>query len=284
MSDAERPDAPPGADGAGVGVPPGHPPATQPSEPGSAAPPAPEEWTADRPGSGRSRRRGRDPLAAALIGALTLLLGFALAVQVRNADEAQMLAGAREEDLVRILHELDSREDRLRGQLADQRAALRELTGSDGRTATALQEARRRAETLGILNGTLPAQGPGLTLTVRDPAGAVGVSDVIDVIQELRGAGAETMQVDGVRIGLSSAVTGRPGALRVDGTPLRAPYEFVVLGEPQNMETAMNIPGGIVQSIERIGGAVETTRSPALVVNALRPLDRPQYAAPDTGD
>jgi uncharacterized protein YlxW (UPF0749 family) len=255
MSDAERPDGA-GADAA-------------PATPGDGAP---------------ARRRRRDPLAAALIGVLTLLLGFALAVQVRNADEAQTLAGAREEDLVRILDELGSREDRLRAQLAEQRAALRELNGSDGRTATALQEARRRAEALGILGGTLPAQGPGITLTVHDPSAVVRVGDVVDVVQELRGAGAETMQVDGVRIGLSSAVTGSPGALRVDGRPLRSPYEFVVLGEPQNMETAMNIPGGIVQSIERLGGAVEITQSPELVVDALRPLDRPQYAAPVTGD
>ncbi|MCF6734133.1 DUF881 domain-containing protein [Blastococcus sp. KM273129] len=230
----------------------------------------------------RARRRRRDPLAATLIGVLTLLLGFALAVQVRNADEAQVLAGAREEDLVRILDELDGREERLRSQLAEQRAALRELNGSGSRTGAALEEARERAATLGILNGTLAAQGPGLTLIISDPAGAVQVSDLLDVVQELRGAGAETMQVDDVRIGHSTAVTGSAGALLVDGTPLRSPYEFVVLGDPQGMETAMNIPGGVVQRIERRGGSVEITGFPELVVDALRPLDRPQYAAPET--
>ncbi|MGY1826075.1 DUF881 domain-containing protein [Blastococcus sp. SYSU DS0541] len=228
------------------------------------------------------RRRGRDPLAAALIGVLTLLLGFALAVQVRNADEAQMLAGAREEDLVRILDELNSREERLRAQLTDQRAALRELNGSGSRTGAALEEARRRAEALGILNGTLPAQGPGLTLSIADPTGEVRVPDLLDVVQELRAAGAETMQVDGVRIGLSTAVTGATGDLRVDGEALRSPYEFVVLGDPQGMETAMNIPGGVVQRIERRGGSVDIVQSPELLVDALRPLDRPQYASPTT--
>ncbi|MGY1835866.1 DUF881 domain-containing protein [Blastococcus sp. SYSU DS0510] len=228
------------------------------------------------------RRRGRDPLAAALIGVLTLLLGFALAVQVRNADEAQMLAGAREEDLVRILDELNSREERLRAQLNDQRAALRELNGSGSRTGAALEEARRSAEALGILNGTLPAQGPGLTLSIADPTGEVRVPDLLDVVQELRAAGAETMQVDGVRIGLSTAVTGATGDLRVDGEALRSPYEFVVLGDPQGMETAMNIPGGVVQRIERRGGSVDIVQSPELIVDALRPLDRPQYASPVT--
>jgi uncharacterized protein YlxW (UPF0749 family) len=107
---------------------------------------------------------------------------------------------------------------------------------------------------------------------------------MIDVIQELRGAGAETMQVDGVRIGLSSAVTGSAGGLRVDGTSLRAPYEFVVIGDPQGIETAMNIPGGVVQAIGNRGGSVDIEQSPLVQVDALRPLDRPQYASPDDGD
>ena len=248
--------------------------------------PGQQEPPAGRPLPSGTARRSRDRLAAALIGALTLALGFALAVQVRNADEAQMLAGAREEDLVRILDELNSREDRLRAQIAEQRSALRELSGSGSRTGRALQEARQRTETLGILGGTLPAQGPGLTLTVRDPSGEVSVPDLIDAIQELRGAGAETMEVDDIRIGLSSAVTGTAGNLRVDGRALRSPYEFVVLGEPQSIETAMNIPGGVVQRLEGSGEDVQVdiVRSPQLVVDALRPLDRPQYAAPRSGD
>ncbi|NEK85810.1 DUF881 domain-containing protein [Blastococcus saxobsidens] len=230
----------------------------------------------------RNARRRLDLVAAALIGVLTLALGFALAVQVRNADEAEVLAGAREEDLVRILDELNLREDRLRQQLSEQRSALQELNGSGSRTGTALEEARRRAQALGILNGTLPAQGEGMTLTVRDPSGDVRVTDLIEVVQELRGAGAETMQVDGIRIGLSTAVTGKPGNLRVDGTALTSPYEFVVIGEPQNMATAMNIPGGVVQLVEGRGGSVQITQSDLVVVDALRPLDRPQYASPDT--
>ncbi|WP_249027809.1 DUF881 domain-containing protein, partial [Blastococcus saxobsidens] len=261
--------------------PPGAPP--EPARPAATDPAEPAVAPGEvGPGPLRTARRRRDLVAAALIGVLSLLLGFALAVQVRNADEAQVLAGAREEDLVRILDELNLREDRLRQQLSEQRSALQELNGSGSRTGTALEEARQRAQELGILNGTLPAQGPGMTLAIRDPAGDVRVTDLLEVIQELRGAGAETMQVDGVRIGLSSAVTGKAGDLQVDGTDLSSPYEFVVIGEPQNMATAMNIPGGVVQLIGGRGGSVQISQSDLLVVDALRPLDRPQYAAPDT--
>jgi uncharacterized protein YlxW (UPF0749 family) len=229
-------------------------------------------------------RRRRDPLAAALIGVLTLLLGFAFAVQVRNVGTDQILAGAREEDLVRILDDLNAREERLREQIADQRAALQQLTSSDSQSATALEEARRRAEAIGILNGTIAARGPGLTMTVRDPDDAVRVADILDAIQELRGAGAETMQIDGVRVGVSTAVTGDPGKLMVDGRPITAPYEFVVIGSPQNMETAMNIPGGVVPRFTSRGASPSIVQSDEVVVDALRALDTPQYASPDTGD
>ncbi|MGZ4544315.1 MAG: DUF881 domain-containing protein [Blastococcus sp.] len=263
----------------------------EPEEPGEApedATPAEADAAASATATASSapaarRRRSRDPLASALIAVLTLLLGFAFAVQVRSADQGQGLAGAREEDLVRILDEVNAREERLREQINEQRTALQQLTSTDSTSATALDEARRRAQAIGILNGTLAAHGPGLRMTVRDADGGVRVEDVLDAIEELRGAGAETMQIDGVRVGVSTAVTGTPGHLLVDGRPITAPYEFLVIGEPQNMETAMNIPGGVVQRITGLGGSVHITQLQDVVVDALRPLDTPQYASPQTG-
>jgi uncharacterized protein YlxW (UPF0749 family) len=228
--------------------------------------------------------RRRDLPAAVLIGVLTLLLGFAFTVQVRNSDDEQVLAGAREEDLVRIVDEVSARGVRLREQIADQRSALRQLTSSDSESASALEEARTRAAALGVLNGTDPAEGPGLRMTIRDPDDELRVTDLIDVIQELRGAGAETMQFDGVRVGLTTAVTGVSGALLIDGRPVTAPYEVLVLGSPQDMETALNIPGGVVQAIGNRGGSVAVEQVSRLLVDALRPLPEAQYAAPDDDD
>jgi uncharacterized protein YlxW (UPF0749 family) len=229
------------------------------------------------------RKRRSDLLAAALIGVLTLLLGFAFAVQVRTTDDGQDLAGAREEDLVRILDDLTGREDRLRLQIAEQRGALEQL-GSSDQSEAALTEARERSEALGILNGALAAQGPGLEMTIRDPAGRVAAAILLDAIQELRGAGAETMQVDGVRVGVSTAVTGSPGDLSLDDQPVQAPYVFRVIGSPQDMATAMNIPNGVVDKVRLRDGTVDLVPSDLVVVDALRVLDEPQYAEPADGD
>ncbi|RBY81414.1 hypothetical protein DQ239_02170 [Blastococcus sp. TF02-09] len=259
----------------------------EPTEPGTAPEPVAEDAAPQQPadagtgGGEAAPGRRRDLPAALLIGVLTLILGFAFTVQVRNSDDEQALAGAREEDLVRIVDEVSARGVRLRELIADQRSALRQLTSSDSESASALEEAQTRAAALAVLNGTAPARGPGLRLTIRDPDDALRVTDLIDVVQELRGAGAETMQFDGVRVGLSTAVTGVPGALMIDGRPITAPYEVLVLGSPQDMETALNIPGGVVQAVGGRGGSVEVVQEPELLVDALRPLPEAQYAAPD---
>ncbi|MCZ2828893.1 DUF881 domain-containing protein [Modestobacter sp. VKM Ac-2986] len=251
-----------------------------PAPPVEGPPAGPGEGPAPAPGPPARPRRRRDPLAASLIGVLTLLLGFAFAVQVRSTDTDQQLAGAREEDLVRILDDVTAQEDRLRQEIADQRVALDSLGDSDTVAAAALQEAQERAETLGILNGTVAARGPGLELTIRDPLGRVDVEVLLNAVQELRGAGAETMQIDGVRIGVSSAVTGTAGQLAVDGQPLEAPYTVRVIGSPQDMATALNIPGGVATRVSTAEGSLDVVQSTDVVVDALRPLDEPQYAEP----
>jgi uncharacterized protein YlxW (UPF0749 family) len=106
---------------------------------------------------------------------------------------------------------------------------------------------------------------------------------VLDVLQELRNAGAETMQIDGIRVGVSSAVTGDAGSLQLDGQPLTAPFEVRVIGSPEDLQTAMNIPGGVVSTVQSRGGSVDIRQVQDVVVDALRPLDQPQYAAPQTG-
>jgi uncharacterized protein YlxW (UPF0749 family) len=229
----------------------------------------------------RIRHQRRDRLAAALIGVLTLLLGFAFAVQVRSNDTDATYSGAREEDLVRILDDVNAREDRLREQIQEQRTALEQLTDTDSQSSAALAEAQQRATDLGILNGSIAAQGQGITLTITDPQGKISSANLLNAIQELRGAGAETMQVDDVRIGVSSSVTGDDGALSIDGTALTAPYTVVAIGDPQVLATAMDIPGGVSATVRQRGGDVRIVQSEQVVVDALRPLDQPQYAEPD---
>ncbi|MDQ6648619.1 MAG: DUF881 domain-containing protein [Actinomycetota bacterium] len=219
----------------------------------------------------------------ALICLLCGLLGFAFVVQVRTTQGRGPLAVARQDDLVRILDELAARDDRL-GQEIDalQQTRDRLATGSE-RSLTAVEESRRRAETLGVLAGTLPAVGPGVVLTVAAGPVPVPAAVLLDALEELRDAGAEAVQVGPVRIGASSYLLDDPAgrALIVDGIAVAPPYRFLVIGNPRTLSAALAIPGGVLDTVRRVTGLTPTveTRDP-VEVSALRPLEPPRYARP----
>jgi len=230
--------------------------------------------------------RQRPWSAGLLIGLLCALLGFAFAVQLRTVDSDEGLTSAREEDLARILADLQSRQDRLRSEISEQQALLEQLGSGEDSAAAAIEEARRQAEALAILNGTIAAAGPGVTITIRDPDSTVTSTILLDAVQELRGAGAETMQVNGVRIGMSSALVGDPGEIRIDDVAVEGPYVIVAIGDSQTLATAMQIPGGVEDRVIQVGGNINVVPADRVTVDALRPLEVPEYAepAPDPDD
>ncbi|MEU9916591.1 DUF881 domain-containing protein [Streptomyces sp. NPDC051001] len=217
---------------------------------------------------------------AQLIVALLLFgLGFGLAVQVAsNSDGDSALRGARQEDLVRILDELDDRTQRLEDEKAGLEKQRDELENSSDQAEEARKQTLEKERQLGILAGTVAAQGPGITMTIDDTKGTVEADMLLDAIQELRAAGAEAIQVNGVRVVAGTYLTDSGSSVSVDGNKINAPYRFKVIGKPQDLEPALNIPGGVVQTLEKEQATVTVERSTKIVVDALRAAKQPDYA------
>ncbi|KMS66740.1 membrane protein [Streptomyces viridochromogenes] len=217
---------------------------------------------------------------AQLIVALLLFgLGFGLAVQVAsNSDGDSALRGARQEDLVRILDELDDRTQRLEDEKQGLEKQRDELENSSNQAEEARKQTVEKEKQLGILAGTVAAQGPGITMTIDDTKGTVEADMLLDAIQELRAAGAEAIQVNGVRVVADTYLTDSGNSVSVDGNKINAPYRFKVIGKPQDLEPALNIPGGVVQTLEKEQATVTIERSDKILVDALRAAKRPDYA------
>ncbi|MFF4839134.1 DUF881 domain-containing protein [Streptomyces collinus] len=217
---------------------------------------------------------------AQLIVALLLFgLGFGLAVQVAsNSDSDGALRGARQEDLVRILDELDSRTQRLQDEKQGLDKQRQELQSSSDQAAEARRQTAEKERQLGILTGSVAAQGPGITMTIEDTKGTVKADMLLDAIQELRAAGAEAIQVNGVRVVAGTYFSDSGKSVSVDGNKINAPYRFKVIGKSQDLEPALNIPGGVVQTLEKEQATVTVERSGEIVVDALRQVKRPDYA------
>jgi uncharacterized protein YlxW (UPF0749 family) len=209
------------------------------------------------------------------------VLAFAVVAQAHTTSRGGGVSAARTQDLLTILADLQGRADRLRSQVSDLQLTQAKLAGGSAGTQAALEEARARAQTLGILTGTVAARGPGVVLTVSDPRATVHADVLLDAVEELRDAGAEALQLSGVRVVASTALVDVGGGIAVDGKRLRAPYRLVAIGDPRTLASALGIPGGVQDTVAAQAGAKATvTSSPSLTVTALRPLTTPRYARP----
>jgi uncharacterized protein YlxW (UPF0749 family) len=251
----------------------------EPAEPAEA--PAPAE-----PASGWKRvgqlLRPRGTRSELLTGLLCLALGFALAVQVGQSTGDQ-LSSLRQDELVRLLDEVTQRADQLDAEVSDLEAIRDDLQSEDGRDQAARDLAQQRAEQEGILSGRLPARGPGVEIHVADGDKPLEAQSLFNLLEELRNAGAEAIQVNGVRLVTTSYFVDSGGGVVLDGAAISSPYEWTAIGDPDTIDRALEIPGGALPRIREEGGEATTTVEDEVLVDAVRIPGEPEHAEPADG-
>ncbi|QCQ91237.1 DUF881 domain-containing protein [Rhodococcus sp. SGAir0479] len=249
---------------------------------GTAGPRSDGRHEMPTPPSTRTRRRFGFGLLAVL---LMVALGVAIATQVSSTGSGDNLDSARPADLLAVLGNLNQREAALRQEIAGLEQTLSRLEAGGGSSTAALDEAKSRLAALSIQVGTVAATGPGVTLSIADPGKSVGSEVLLDLVQELRAAGAEAIEIDdadgvAIRIGVNSWVSGGGGDVTIDGRKITAPFEVVAIGDPPTLAAALNIPGGVVDTVARAGGQLRIEQSSQVTVAALREIEPRQYARP----
>jgi uncharacterized protein YlxW (UPF0749 family) len=244
-------------------------------EPGPAQPAAAQAVTS---------RRKRISGAGLVIGLLLALLGFTLVVQVKSNSTDALYAASREGDLLQIMSDLDASEKRLQQEIASLQQTQRELQSGAAGQEAALNEAKARADDLGILSGTLPARGPGVSVRIEEVTGTIKAASMLNAIQELRGGGAEAIQIDGtggsVRVIASTSFVDADGGVRVDGKRLTGPYTILAIGDPETLSKAVQFAGGVVPRVKSDGGNVIVNNRDVVDIKEVRPAPDLQYARP----
>lgn len=228
---------------------------------------------------GRSQR-----IFGVLAAVLCVLLGIAIATQVRQTRSGDALTNARPADLLVLLDSLQQREAALNTEVSELQRNLAAVQSAGSSDQAAIANAQSRLADLSILIGTVAATGPGVTIDIEDPGPGVAPETMLDVINELRAAGAETLEIrsgrQAVRVGVDTWVSGGPGNLVVDSLTLRPPYSLAAIGDPPTLAAAMNIPGGAVDSVERVGATMTVVTSDRIEITTLRQPKPRQYAQP----
>ena len=215
--------------------------------------------------------------AQVIVGLLCLLLGLSIAAQVRQGEDS--LEGASQQELVRLLDESGRHSSDLEVENAELERTLETLRSGREDDVAAQNAAEERLSDLEILAGTVPATGRGTVITIADPEQGVRASTLLGVVQELRNAGAEVIQIGDVRVVASTSITTAPGGgLLVDGTAIGSPYEIRAIGDPAVMEPALRIPGGAADSVAGDGGSLAAIADDDVRIDATVQLSAPEHS------
>ena len=206
-----------------------------------------------------------------LVVVATAVVGFLLVGQLGTRHRfSQRLQAESEGDLARILASLTDEADSLRDEISDLKLQLVNLRNSSREDGTADLAAREQLKALSVLAGTVAVTGPGLTLAVEDPDGAVTYDILIDTVQELRDAGAEAVAINDLRVGVASSLAQKEGRVLLDGSPLSPPFRVTAIGQASTLEGGLKIPGGVLDTLDALRGVrAEVQRSAKLDVPAL---------------
>jgi uncharacterized protein YlxW (UPF0749 family) len=210
-----------------------------------------------------------------VVAVLLALVGFAVVTQVRTNQVDDTYAGLREQDLIDILNGLASTTQRAQTEVQRLEERRDELRSDTSARQAALDEARQQAQVLSVLAGTVPVEGPGVVITITEDEGRVEAGPFIDMVQALRSAGAEAMQVNGeVRVVAQTSFSATADGLVVDGRLLEPPFTVDVIGQPDGLVAALRFPDGPQDQFREDDDAeltfeesakvqIDTTRDPA---------------------
>lgn len=207
-------------------------------------------------------RRTRDQVA---ITAVAFVLGLLVVGQLHAQNGAPALSGLSAQDLTVLVANVSTHNDQLRAEVAGLERQLADLESAQSRGESAVDALRVDLARIQTWAGVVGVAGPGVTITIT---GDISAGAVLELLNELRNAGAEAIAITGVRVVGASVVAGEPGHLSVEGVPLPASFEIVAVGSPQTLTGSLTRTGGVIAQINATEPGAMLTVTPGERVEA----------------
>lgn len=189
---------------------------------------------------------------------VSVILGLMLAMQFKVASNP-ILSPTRQTEILAIeLKQIRQEKDNLANENRELKQKLNQaLSGLNPATDALVEELTKAQAGAGLL----PVKGPGLTVTLNDSVTAlqpgedpnqylIHDKDLLTVVNELRGAGAEAIAINGLRLLATSEIRCAGTTILVNVTKIAPPFVISAVGDPDMLESSLKIKGGIVEYLE----------------------------------
>ncbi len=210
------------------------------------------------------------------VAAMTLvctLLGAIIGIQFKTVkNQPKAVDIQRVSELSAELKSVIDEKDALYERLMESENKVREYEQSQSDVSNSVKLLNEELEKTRMFAGSLPLTGRGVIVTMNDSsynkqenvdpnAYLVHAEDILSIINELNVAGAEAVEINGQRIVGTSSVRCAGSVVNVNGVKIAAPFKITAIGNPDTLESALKMSGGVVDSLAPWGIQITIEKS-----------------------
>lgn len=218
------------------------------------------------------------------IATVSLILGLMISFQFRtNSSIAGGIPTERYQELTIEKKQVETDVTQLEEEIGDLTAKIEEARKGRTEAAGVLES---ELDKIKLYAGLTPVMGPGVDIVMKiNQASQSGMGfynirdeDLLKVINDLRGAGAEAISINDQRILATSEVRQAGNHINVNLVRLSTPYSIKAIGNPGMLKSSLEIKGGLVEILAVNGITVEVRQSDQVSVPAYSGILRFDYA------
>lgn len=101
-----------------------------------------------------------------------------------------------------------------------------------------------------MLAGITDVSGSGLIITVAEKVMAPDDLSLLEIVNDLRAAGAQAISINGERIVANSEITMAGNYIVINGQRTLPPFEIKAIGKPTEMERSITMLGGLKDTMD----------------------------------
>ena len=201
--------------------------------------------------------------------ATCVLLGVIIGIQVNTVRQQRLSTeNLRLSEVTLALNQVQAERDALLKQNETLEKTLKEY--QDGTHGGDMEQLLSFA-------GLTEITGSGVVVTMNDSSSHGGgdlnaylvhAEDLLAVVNELNGAGAKAVSINGQRMVGQSAITCAGSIVMVNGVRVAAPFVITAAGDPDVLHSALYFPGGVVDNLSPWGIEISVTKHTQVVVPA----------------
>ncbi len=219
---------------------------------------------------------------------ICLLVGIMLSVQFRTSESyGPSLRDARSDELLLKNSALSEQNE----DLAQEVIALREKVTNMESGNELISELQAELKKSNMAAGLIPVTGPGIIITLNDSPRAlqpgqnpndllVHDEDILKIVNEMKASGAEAIAVNDQRITAMAEIRCAGTTILVNMNKVAPPFIIKATGDPQLLESGLNIRGGYLEVLKSIGLQTQLEKNDKIEIPAYNGAANFKFTAP----